>query len=759
MPDTSALRGLLAAAMLCTAAGAELAAQAPEERARLDSLRARYGEVRDTAALAATERERMDAARADRDDPFLHMELGYIALRLGDLTGVKKHFDDAASEFEWAAELRPAWPYAWYQLGIAELNIGEVALIPLENIRQVLGIDHLSQAARAFTRAITADPGFTAALVDLATTTLQQRARGRVMVALQALRNAAATPAGAQPAVWLLRGRLERRVGEADSALAAFRRFLAVGGDAVVGKVEEARALVAVGHDDSAAAAYSAALAAPMTDSGRAEVRRDLGWIAAAEELAVFDALPRDSLAGFVADFWSQRDVDDARRPGERLTEQFRRYTHATANFQLVSRRRAFNVAYAMRDTSQSELDDRGVIYMRHGEPSDRVRYSPPGVGAELTESWRYRRQAPEQDLIFHFAAIGDVQDFRLLESLARVCVRGNTGPDRVDTASQAGSVDPACFGARAGFAEVYDRLQRMGPNSVSFQNLIASERDLVRRSVRRGLGSDSYRFVFEGDLRPVLSTFVVADSARRPELHVVFAVPAARLHPEQLGGATVYPLELRVVLFDTAGREVARLDTTRAFRTAAALTGGSFLTEQLVLPVPAGTWRAHLVIQERGSGFGTMVRDQQVDAYDMTRGFAASDVVVGRENSGLVWRRGGAAADVPLNPLARFPVDAAAILYYELYGLPAGASVDTRVAVRPEGGRSVFRRIFGGRSGGDLSYATVTETAGRAAVRQRLELVGLRPGRYLLELTLTDPASGRRLLRRDRFEIGGRAP
>jgi tetratricopeptide (TPR) repeat protein len=734
-----------------------LAAQEPAERVRLDSLRDWAAAQSDTTRLVAHERARMDVARANRDDPFIHMELGWIALRLGDLTGVKRHHDEAAGEFEWASELRPGWAYAWYWLGIAELNLGESDMIVIENIRQVLGIDHLSQAARAFTRAIQADPGFTDALVDLASTTLQQRARGRVMVALEALRTAAATPAASQPLVWLLRGRLERRIGEGDSALAAFRRYVAVGGDSVVGGVEIARAHAALAHADSAVATYRAALARRITAAGRAEIRRDLAWIGTAGELADYDSLPVDSIGAWVTDFWSARDVDDARRPGERLVEQFRRYAHATAQFQLVSRRRAFNVAFAIRDTSQNELDDRGLIYMRHGEATERVRYTPPGTGAEASESWLYRRQPPDENLIFHFAAIGDVQDFRLLQSLAHVCVRGSGGADQYAVGDQAGTVDPACYGTRANFAPVYERLQRGGS---LYQNLLAEEREMVRRSVRRGLGTDSYRIAFAGELRPVLSTFVVGDADRRPELHVVFAVPAGRLHPVETATGVVYPLELRVVVFDSAGREVRTLDTLRAFRAAAALGPGSFLTEQLVLPLPPGTWHAHLVIRERGLEFGNVVRAQRVDAYEMARGFGVSDVVIGREGSGLVWRRpAGAGGDVPLNPLARFPENSAALLYYEIYGLPEGAAVDTRVVLRPEGGRSIFRRLFGGRSGGDLSYTTVTQTAARAAVRQRLELLGLRAGRYTLELTLTEPGSGRRVTRRDSFEIGGRAP
>ena len=102
----------------------------------------------------------------------IHLRLGFIAYRLGEMSKTKSHYDDAAGEFEWAAELRPEWPYPWYGLGLAELAIGENASIAIENIRQMLGKDYLSKAARAFARATEVDPSFSSAVVDLANTAL-----------------------------------------------------------------------------------------------------------------------------------------------------------------------------------------------------------------------------------------------------------------------------------------------------------------------------------------------------------------------------------------------------------------------------------------------------------------------------------------------------------------------------------------------------------------------------------------------------------
>jgi hypothetical protein len=127
---------------------------------------------------------------------------------------------------------------------------------------------------------------------------------------------------------------------------------------------------------------------------------------------------------------------------------------------------------------------------------------------------------------------------------------------------------------------------------------------------------------------------------------------------------------------------------------------------------------------------------------------------VLGRDGSGLVWRRPD--GEVPLNPLMRFPRDGEARIFYELYGMPEGTQIATRVRIARAGGRSVFGRLFGHGSGADLSYTTTTDAPRRARVRQSLALRGLAPGRYILQLELTEPSTGRKVVRETPFEIEG---
>src|SRR5436189_3472669 len=218
-----------------------LTAQSPTERAAIEALRDSLARVTDSLSLKRLEAAMIQVAKQHRDDPLVHVRLGFIAHRLGETANTKSHYDDAAGEFEWAAELRPDWPYPWYGLGLSELALGESSVLAIENLRQMLGKDYLSKAARAFAHATEVDPSFAFAVVDLANTALTQRIKPRLDVALTAVRLAAASPAGRHADVQLVRGRVERDAGDADSALAGFRAYLTAGGDSGVGLLELAR--------------------------------------------------------------------------------------------------------------------------------------------------------------------------------------------------------------------------------------------------------------------------------------------------------------------------------------------------------------------------------------------------------------------------------------------------------------------------------------------------------------------------------------
>src|SRR5207302_11157209 len=129
--------------------------------------------------------------------------------------------------------------------------------------------------------------------------------------------------------------------------------------------------------------------------------------------------------AAWLERFWLRRDATEAREPGERLAEHYRRWFYAWHNFRLVSRHRHYDITERYR-ADQTTFDDRGAIYLRHGPPDKRATYPRVLDRLEPNETWLYRR--PEGDLIFHFVARDDVQDYKLVESLADAVVAGFRG-------------------------------------------------------------------------------------------------------------------------------------------------------------------------------------------------------------------------------------------------------------------------------------------------------------------------------------------
>src|SRR2546423_14356323 len=89
--------------------------QSPADRASIESLRDSLALVQDSVALAQLEASTIQLAKQRRDDPVVHLRLGFLAYRLAEITKTKSHYDDAAGGIEWGTErrARPAATLVW----------------------------------------------------------------------------------------------------------------------------------------------------------------------------------------------------------------------------------------------------------------------------------------------------------------------------------------------------------------------------------------------------------------------------------------------------------------------------------------------------------------------------------------------------------------------------------------------------------------------------------------------------------------------
>ena len=171
------MRGLLPLSLLLLLLAPPAAAQDLDDGAALQEWRQYLAGVTDTSLLLERERAMLDVARERRDSTLLHLQLGFLAIRLGEVTGRRGHFDDAISEFEWAAELEPRWPWPWYGVGLAEERVGDSRISPVAGIKTMIGRDSLTRAADAMREALAREPAFAPALEELSRIALAARRR------------------------------------------------------------------------------------------------------------------------------------------------------------------------------------------------------------------------------------------------------------------------------------------------------------------------------------------------------------------------------------------------------------------------------------------------------------------------------------------------------------------------------------------------------------------------------------------------------
>ena len=407
-------------------------------------------------------------------------------------------------------------------------------------------------------------------------------------------------------------GGMERAADEPDSALAAFEAALRSGGPRSLELLELARTRFAMGRNDGESPYFEGAAADDSVTV--AAYRADLTPIASDSELAEFDASSGSNRVEFLTRFWSGRDREELRGDGERIREHYRRLLYARRNFALTLSRRFYNPVDAYRSGSM-ELDDRGVVYVRHGEPAERLK--PFVFGLMPSESWRYARA--DGDLLFHFSSGsdrnggGDLYDYRLVESVLDLHGASDAPVDQLLLSRQ--SLSP-----------LYSKMLNWGPYGAAHSR--ARERGIGRASIEYGTTTDSYELQFSHRLLVVANLVAIGHRPAGPVAHFVFALasPDSAI-PLRPGGR--YPVRVRLAAFDAAGRAGGSVDTTVIVEAPRTLDPAEYLIGRAEVTLPAGRWSWRAAVQT-GNDVGVVLpRDSVLVARDGPA-LALSDLAIG---------------------------------------------------------------------------------------------------------------------------------
>jgi GWxTD domain-containing protein len=718
---SAALTGLFLALGVAPARG-----QTPSDRLAVAALSDTLASITDTARLRRSQRALRQATRGPRESDLDRLRLGLVSLRLAEL-GAAPRARDAIKAFRAATERRPEWPLAWHWLGLAEERRAESEQANRLELGSRVGVPTLERAARWHRRALEADPSFTPAAEALASLTIALRDTALLAPAVEALRRAAAT-SPSEPRVLLAWGRAESAAANQDSARVAFERYLAVGGGRALGLLELARAGLAAGSAGAEREYYEgAALDDPMAVAG---YRSDLAAVAADSDLARFDRSRGAERAGFLRQFWTDRDRIEMRPAGERLREHYRRLLYARRNFALTVSRRYYGPADAYR-SGGTEIDDRGVIYVRHGEPTERLR--PFVFGLMPNESWHFDRA--EGDLLFHFSAGydasagGDLYDYRLVESVLDLRGAGDAPRDQLLLSRQT-------------LSNVYGRMLNWGQYGAARSR--AKERGIGRASIAIGTTTDSHELEFAGPLGALADLVAVGSAGSATIGHLVFAIAEAGTRPEGAPGGVRYSVRVRAVASGVGDRPVAGVDTTIVFRAPTALRRGQYLVGRVEMPLPPGRWSWRAAVQ-LGDSLGVVLPRDTVLVSSPAAGVTLSDLALGTRSTSAEWEP--APGDtVLLTPFDLFLEGSEVELYYEVAGVAEGAAYRHEIAV--------YR--LKGETGVAEPRPVVTlgfdEPAAGALLRSHrvLQLARLKPGRYLVEVRVQAPGGGSLARRRE---------
>lgn len=609
-----------------------------------------------------------------------------------------RYFDRARDAFREAHDLEPGWMAPLLGIGLAEGGKGEwLAREPL-NIGTRVGHGAYRASIRALVATLSKDPHLTAAIEEmdrvahaLRDTTVDRQ----VLMTIRAAVNAGNTDPGAL----LILGRRERSAGNAEGAILSFRRYLVSGSDSPLARYEIARSLLTAGEADGESTYFDAGRS---TDSITiAEMRADLVPIAGKEELASFDESSGADRQRFLRRFWEDRARRDLRSTGERLEEHFRRLQVARYRFVLSNNRRYYGLRDLYRAPRSETLDDRGVVYVRHGEPDERLR--PTLFGLLPNETWLYRR--PDGDLLMHFSAGGegfeggDLTDYRLVSSVFDL--RGDRTPRDLLIAS------------RFGVSDLYQKIMAWGP--LGARRAVAEEQQWGEASAQIGTTTDGYGIRFPEMLEATTDFINVGRSGGESRLHLIYALPAG------LGPGV--PVRVRLAVFDSSGRVQAWLDSAATSEPMGATrSGGRFEVE-----VSPGKWLYRYSLEVGQAG---MVSPRTpIDIAGPGRGLSISGLGLGKEEGNLRWIR-RASDTAMVHPERVYPAGGNIQLYHEVYGLGAGGSYSAAVEVTEKrgnrSGRTRLRFAFEEEADGEIT-----------ALRRSIRLAGLEPGDYWIKAVI----------------------
>ncbi len=392
----------------------------------------------------------------------------------------------------------------------------------------------------------------------------------------------------------------------------------------------------------------------------------DLHYIFSDADLDYFNRMKTlNGKKRFIEIYWIQRNPLPAADVNIRLAEHFRRLIYAEEHYRFDGFRLEFNnpdklhyLTFPKVFDLNQKFNDKGLVYIRHGKPHERV--FSMGSNVVQNETWVYYGDGQHKKMMFHFFidknATGN--NWRLGTEIT---------PEMLESRL---TIDPI-------FQQMYmaDQMERL-----RYENEIATK---AKEDVAIGLNSE--RHTWDEEVRPIEFPYTLTafrGSGQKTQYDAALAVPFKNVWSAKKEYKPEQVLDFGIAVFDPQWKEIFKKSWQRRAEEIKTMSDslGAFI-EQHSFETNASLMYVGLFVtlsaQHKVGGYRFNYHGK---AYDRSR-FAMSDIVLSKRvapgnekdpffKHGLI---------VQPNPSGEFSKKEPLYVYFELYNLPApeGASVN----------------------------------------------------------------------------------
>lgn len=530
-----------------------------------------------------------------------------------------------------------------------------------------------------------------------------------------------------EPALWSALTEVELVRGDHDAADRAATRGVSAGAPRAL----RAAGILSMqaGNDARGAELYLRGLDRAVEESDVQPFFDDLRLLLGEDELAQWQALG-NGRAEWIRRKWEWRAQMAGVRLDERLGVNERRFVEVMNRYRRTSFRGAPG-EFPMWDRETGAwrlpLDDRGITFLRHGEPATELGRRGPRI------AWIYGGPT-SKPMVFEFSnSYGSVvrADYYLAEpSPCPVSApRRGPPPPPSDYASTLASFDPQ-------LGWYYIRCEQF-PDWGSFG--YADARTTARRDAAAGWSSESGIVRFRKPLETAWNLYAFQTPAG-PELVNFLSVYIGNI--VQTGGAgTRIDLDLLISVGNPLTETSAQLDTTLSLATSFQLDSNTALQWALPVRTPANE-NARVTLSVRNKADETQGRiastTWSVPAFD--KALLLSDIVVAEPRDGVLHRGTHDIAPAPGHAIFE---NTPFRLYYELYGAEAGDPLAVAIRVLPAKGESMLaklRDLISSRNALSVEFDEQARPDADGVMRVEREYQAeLDPGAYSVVVTIRD--------------------